>query len=236
MIFFRTTFSNKHMPDIPALHKVKDLLADGQTEAAVDLLLEIAGTADEAHFTAALLLKNRLETLQQKVIEGVVSQSEENLEWARICKGILGLSAQISRGEKPLSPEELFPSKKSIPRFPVKILWAIPVLIILGLAAPKFLKKKLPPVDKKENKIERVSYAGQVVRPNNAPAPDVKLVFKKGGFQREVYTDKEGNFTIDLPQSFSNINLEIYYKNKIVMPVRNIAVDRDIFKTLKIPE
>lgn len=224
------------MPDLTTLEQVKDLLADGQTEAAADLLLQLSKECHEEHFNSALLLKNRLETLQQKVIDGVVSQSEENLEWARICKGILNLVAQIHRGEKPLTPEELFSAKKKKPAFPLKILWAIPVLIILGVAAPKLLNKKVPPTEKKENKIARQSYAGQVVRPNNAPAPNVKLLFKKGEFRKEVYTDENGNFNLELPVSITNINLEIYYKNKIVMPVRNIAVDKDILKTLKIPD
>ncbi len=227
------------MPASPSLDQVKELLADGQTEAAADLLLQLTKDFHPEHFGSALLLKNRLETLQQNVIEGVISQSDENLEWARVSKGVVNLVTQIERGERPVPAEELLPPKPAgtKPAFSKKILWAIPLLLVLGIAVPKFLAKKnvLPP-EKKETRINWIKYTGQVVRRNGEPAPNVRLLFKKGDLIKETYADANGNFIVELPEKLATVSLEIYFKEKLVMPPRNISVNHKVLNLLKIPD
>lgn len=225
------------MPPIPTLERVKDLLADGQTEAATDLLLELAKTTHRAYYHSALLLKNRLETLQHNVIEGILSPSEERIEWARISKGVVGLVEQIDRGEAPRSDEEVLPPKPDISRrrgFPVKAWWVLPLLILAGIAVPKvFLKKESTSV-KKEQKISMVEYQGQVERADGRPAANVKLVFSKGEFKREVMADGQGRFSIGLPEKLSHVTVEFYLNEKLLF-TQAVPVVKERFSRLKIP-
>lgn len=95
------------MPAPPNLDQVKKLLANGQTEAAADLLLELTNSTYQDYHRDAMLLKNRLEMLQQNSIEGILSHSDESIEWAKISRGIIGLVDNISKGERPQSEEAI---------------------------------------------------------------------------------------------------------------------------------
>jgi heme/copper-type cytochrome/quinol oxidase subunit 2 len=139
----------------------------------------------------------------------------------------------------PKAEEELLPPKppKKQPAFSKKILWAIPLLIVLGIAVPKFLtKKNVSPPEKKETRINWVKYTGQVVRRNGEPAPNVRLLFKKGDLIKETFADEKGRYSIELPEKLANVTLEIYFREKLVMPPRNLSADPKVLDLLKIPD
>ena len=208
------------MPSTPSLDQVKDLLADGQTEAAADLLLQLAKASAQEHFSSALLLKNRLETLQQNVIEGVISQSDENLEWARISKGVINLVAQIERNEMPKPVEELLPPKppKKQPAFSKKILWAIPVVMLLALFfVPKIVKRgQTSPEKVKIQAPELKTIRGQLIWFDERPVPNATLSVERFDKKFEARTDSEGFFDLKVNAELigKQVDFKIQFNNK----------------------
>mgnify|MGYP001344816055 CR=1 FL=1 len=70
------------MDSAQTLETIRELLGNGDTEDAANLLLALAKESHKEHYSSALLLKNRLER-------------------AKISKSIVSLAEQIERNEAP---------------------------------------------------------------------------------------------------------------------------------------
>ena len=95
------------MPTHSRLDEIKKLVAQGQVEEAADTLLVHTEKQEKKYNRQAILLKSRLERVQQDEIEGTISHSDKDLEWSRISMSILELVENIRKGEAPLTPEEV---------------------------------------------------------------------------------------------------------------------------------
>jgi Effector-associated domain 11 len=225
------------MPEI-SIKIVRELLADGQTEAACDKLLELTKSAKAECYDTALLLKNRLETLQQQVIEGVISHADEGIQWARISKGIVELTTQIERGEVPKWEEEIVHPKSQAKSFFARraVLWTIPAIIILGVFVfrPMFTKKTAK--DRPKPAIEMKLFKGNVRHINGKPASFATVVFEHEllGTRRST-TDIQGFFEIKLPAKVQGekIMLTIIHDSKEKLK-RTLSLEEIRLKDLKI--
>lgn len=116
--------------DLPKIQDdIKDLVATGNVEKALDLLIETAEQVSEEKHNAALVLKVRFKNLQQDSSMGVLSANEENLEQARISKSLLELTDQ-------LDDKDIIPTSSSSW---YKIL--IPFIVVAFGAAAFFLSR-----------------------------------------------------------------------------------------------
>ena len=220
-----------------AIEEVKALLTKGNTEAAADLLLELSKDSKKEYYHTSLLLKNRIETLQHQVIEGILSQSEQNLEWARVTKSILDLAEQIEKNELPVNPGQLFKGQENRRR-PLLItlaLLAIPIMAVVGWILLQNDLTSSPPSNSIEAKaIETISYEGRVVRAADlSPVAGAVLNFDHGFLK--VQTDAEGKYSVALPAGQKTTYLEIYADGELKIN-RKILVSREILSELKIPK
>jgi Effector-associated domain 11 len=78
------------------IESVKKLLSEGKTESAVDVMIQIT---EQEHLNqynqSSILLKNRIENLQQQIIEGTISQADSTLEWAKTSKAVMLLATTV---------------------------------------------------------------------------------------------------------------------------------------------
>jgi Effector-associated domain 11 len=78
------------------IDSVKKLLSEGKTESAVDAMIQIT---EQEHLNqynqSSILLKNRIENLQQQIIEGTISQADSTLEWAKTSKAVMLLATTV---------------------------------------------------------------------------------------------------------------------------------------------
>lgn len=82
--------------------KIRQAIADGDREAAIQMLSLRCTTGDPLH-DSLILLETRLSNLQQSVIEGVISREDENIERNGISKGLLALVKSLeSKADDPL--------------------------------------------------------------------------------------------------------------------------------------
>ncbi|MFN0173991.1 MAG: hypothetical protein ACKVU0_05030 [Saprospiraceae bacterium] len=82
--------------------QIRQAIADGDREAAMEMLSQHCTPGDPLH-DSLILLDTRLSNLQQSVIEGVISREDENIERNGISKGLLHLVKTLeARAEHPL--------------------------------------------------------------------------------------------------------------------------------------
>jgi hypothetical protein len=124
------------MSSLLHIDTVKKLLSDGKTESAVDALIQFTEVENLKQYNqSAILLKNRIELLQQQMIEGTISQADSSLESAKISKGTLILVSNIEQKleaanaeKKPEKPKYTTPSV-SLPWRKIATL-GIPALVV----------------------------------------------------------------------------------------------------------
>lgn len=125
------------MADGLSIQQVKNLLSEGKSEAASEMLLNYVNTHHSNYYEAAILLKNRIESVQQQEIEGTISLSEKNIEWAKISKSVLGLALKIEKEES--TQIEQLPNKNVFkPPIPLylrssKLLMSIAIFFLLAI-------------------------------------------------------------------------------------------------------
>lgn len=223
-------------PTNQATEEVKSLLSQGRTEAAADYLLELSKDAKKQYHHSALLLKNRIENLQHQAIEGVLSQAEQNLEWARITKSILELTEQIEKNELPTPPELLFPGTARR-KWPVLIRAALIFISLLAAAGWLVFQKNVDAHGQAvvaERPAKTIAYQGRVVRASDkSPVAGALLDFNHGELKAE--TDAAGNYEAALPKHYQDIYLEIYYQGQLKVN-RRVIVSQEVLQELKIPD
>ena len=209
------------MPTDSGLDKVKELLASGKTEDAADLLLTLAKDADEVNYSSALMLKNQLEQLQQDVIDGVVSDSEQRLNWAKISRRIIELTRQIERGEGPKSVTGFLPPVQKVKlgaSFPKWLIWGVPVVLLIGFFGVKILYRDKPPKttnvrEKAETPaMEMVQLNGKLIYSDLKPAAGIQVAIFPiidGMLKRakpiKFTTQTDGSFNFSYPKKFAEI-------------------------------
>ncbi len=214
------------MPDIPSYDSIRNLLADGHTESAVNSLLQLAKSKEKEYFTSALLLKNRLETLQQNEIEGVLDQHDERLEWARISKGLMSLVEQMERRELPKRPEELLPQgigelektdlASKLSRRLMK--WLVPVVavgLILLFLVPKIVENKPSNPTPQEAKLvepQLQELPGQLIYFDESPVADAVISIKGLDQEYTARTDSKGIFTLKVKPDLIDKQVEFSVK------------------------
>ncbi|MCB0572480.1 MAG: hypothetical protein KDC66_22080 [Phaeodactylibacter sp.] len=222
------------MPTTQPTDEIKALLSQGRTEDAADYLLAMANDSKKPYYHSALLLKNRIESLQQQAIEGVLSQAEQNLEWARITKSILDLTEQIERNELPLSPGQLAEAggRRRLPMLAKVLLALIP---LLGLLAWLVFPKSPDATNTNDEQIAKtITYQGQVIRASDrSPVAGALLDINHG--ELKVETNADGAYEIALPADYDDIYLEIYFQGELKVN-RRVIVSREVLQELKIPK
>lgn len=220
------------MPETPSFDNIRDLLAEGQTEAAANSLFQLAKNSEKEYYKSALLLKNRLETLQHNSIEGVLSQGEERLEWARISKGIVSLVEQMELGELPQLPDDLLQSSVAqqegngaVGKSRYRLLfWLLPLagLIVLLFFIPKLVENNdnnnnnktsaqtIPP------KQELQDMQGQLIWFDEKPVEDAVITVKGFDYEYVTQSDIKGFFTLKIrPDLISKqVEFKVQYKGK----------------------
>lgn len=218
------------MLETPSFESIRNLLAEGKTEAAANSLFQLAKNSDKAYYTSALLLKNRLETLQHNSIEGVVSQAEERLEWARISKGIVGLVEQMELGELPQLPEDLLRTNevegeddRTIATSNFKLMyWLLPLaaVVVLLFFIPKMVEKQdtkpasaqvIPPPQSKLQDMH-----GQLIWFDEKPVPNAVITVKGYDYEYVAQTDAKGKFTLKIRPDLINkqVEFKVQYNDK----------------------
>ena len=237
------------MPTPTGLDQVKELLANGKTEDAADLLLKLAKNSEDAHYKSALLVKNQLEILQHDSIDGVLSAGEERIGWAKISRRIVDLTEQIERGERPRRMEEVVPppAQKKVPAtsFPKKWLWVLLVILVIGVVAvPKILnqdkttKKELPVINQPVQKEKKmVTLEGRLVTGSKKiPAPNAEIRIENLDNKYFVRTNLQGQFTLEVFASDINKLVMLNVKgNKRSTTLPNVKLTEAHFKELVIP-
>jgi Effector-associated domain 11 len=168
------------MLDDLTIEKVKQLLTAGKSEAAADMLLKHVNETHSKHYEAALLLKNRIESVQQQEIEGIISQTDKNLEWAKISKAVLTLTLKIEREESPrieTKPSEEGTTSSIFSNFSLK-----KVLFLMALVGIPLLVYTLMPRTKAA---ETVNIEVQAFK------MDKNTAFTEGGKLRLQVNEKE---------------------------------------------
>jgi hypothetical protein len=227
------------MPPAPSLQQIKELLADGQTEPAVDLLLELTKATHRDFHDDAIAVKSRLEKLQQKGIKGIISSAEESLEENKITDSVIALIAQIERNERPELFEEIPPPKPAVQQMPTvkKLIWGIPVLIVLAFLLPKFFSKEpstpsLPGTEQKQLILETTLHMGKVVfSKSQKPVEGAQVRFND---EIEAVTDANGKFQVNLPSAWTSAYVEITLRGEIKQPSTQISLSPQVLGLLKI--
>lgn len=116
------------MNELPTIiNQIQQLIARGKTEQAVELLIELTFTAHKEFYETALLLKNRIKTLDKDVIEGVLNHSEQNIERLKISKSLLSLTSSIEEGALktivPISTPSVSEPIMPTPQMPPSLFW-----------------------------------------------------------------------------------------------------------------
>ena len=212
------------MPTPSSLEQVKELLANGNTEEAADMLLALSKASFQEHYTSALLLKNRIETLQHNVIDGVLSSNEERIEWARISRSVVDLVGQIDKGERPLPKEVIQPPPAPKPgpiaRFPKPLLWTLPVvLLIVFFGIKNFrddepIEETVPPNRTEVVKEEMVTQKGRLINFRRKPLSGVKIIIKsvEGGKEYSFTTNERGEFSFNYPKKLERKQVHVTFE------------------------
>lgn len=195
------------------LQQIKELLASGQTEEAADLLLKLSKETDEAHYHSALMLKNQLEHHQHDLIDGILSDNEQRIGWAKISRRIIELTKQIERGEKPKSVEEVIGGKHSTgkPFSFNRWLLVVPILLILGFIAVNLMPEK-------KETVEMITFEGQISDPHNKPLVSISCTIKPdmpvpGLSDNTVQfdSDAKGRISFKYPPGLLNQQVTVLY-------------------------
>lgn len=223
------------MPTPSSLDQVKELLANGKTEEAANMLLALSKSSCKAHYHSALLLKNRIETLQHNVIDGVLTSNEERIEWARISKAVVELVGQIDKGERPLEKEDLEhtateeekPEAKGLKQW----IWAAPLLVILvTFGINKFGKNDKPIREASPPAREVLTEAmkeirGTLITSDNRPVGDVTIIIRSLDGREDIKfsTNARGMFKFEYPENILRKKVKIIFeKNGNVIDTRNV--------------
>ena len=240
------------MPNDSQLSKVKELLGNGKTEDAADLLLTIAKDAGEVHYTSALMLKNQLEQLQQDVIDGVVSDSEQRLNCAKISRRILDLARQIEKGEGPIWAS----SEQKTKRYPIiskRVLIGIPIVfVIIFFTYQQFSKnhtgidnreassnnKVVATLPKSDDAVEKITFKGKVIAigTKSRPVADAELLIEGANKIYKVGCDKSGRFEFDINQDDYGKQVSITVRaneQEKKLPVKKLTELH--FETIEVP-
>ena len=172
--------------DLIAIQKeIKDLVADGKLEKALDLLENTAEELSEEKHNAAVILSSRLHTFKQNSSIGVLSSNEQNLERARISKAILELTDQLDDSEGIIGDD----SRTSLL---IKALVGIAILTIAGFAINWFTSSN-------NGHSVNTKVEGQLVFPDGKVASYMIMNFENGKVIDT--TDVNGKFSVTLPFS-----------------------------------
>lgn len=129
------------MSSLLHIDSIKKLLSEGKTESALDCIILIT---EKEHLNksnqSSILLKNRIENLQQQTIEGTISQTDASLELAKISKAVLMLATNIEDKLKkpvetttPILEKPVNTSRKTLVYWRNKAVIGIIMLIAIGL-------------------------------------------------------------------------------------------------------
>ena len=89
------------MSEIQTIENIRNLISQGRTKIAAEHLIVLTYTHHKEFYESALILKNRLETLEKETIEGVLSHSEQSLEQAKILRSLLSLHPALKKLNEP---------------------------------------------------------------------------------------------------------------------------------------
>ena len=91
--------SNLHkekMDNKEFIEKIRDLIAEGETEQSLDELYQFVRSADNELLDRLELLRNRMRKLQRDVQSGVLDDDDEYQERAKINEALLGFLRQMT--------------------------------------------------------------------------------------------------------------------------------------------
>jgi hypothetical protein len=150
--------------------------------------------------------------LQHNVIEGVLDQSDERLEWARISKGIMGLVEQIEKGELPKQPENLLEQHEPLqtttdqagkPKTKLTT-WVLPLVagaLVLLFLLPKLLEHKPAnptSAEEKTAEIQLQEMPGKLIWYDESPVADALISIKGRDEEYTARSDSKGFFTLKI--------------------------------------
>ena len=130
------------MSELQTIENIRHLISEGRTNTAAEHLIVLTYTRHKEFYESALMLKNRLETLEKETIEGVLSHSEQSLAQAKIVKSLLALVSNVEEAQRPvLNPivnirNNLWQKRKTWVRILAAL--AITALAFLGISKINF--------------------------------------------------------------------------------------------------
>jgi hypothetical protein len=199
-----------------SIERIKQLLTDGKSESAADMLLNYVNDTHSKHYQAALLIKNRIENIQLEEIEGTISQADKNTEWAKISKSVLSLALLIEKEEqhqiesrptgKSFAPTVSFDFPFTKVFVPI-ILVSIPVLLYFYFPrpkAPQTVNLEIQAFDKDKNAV--FTEGGKLqVRWDEKNQREVILSKSGKGFLQSVPMS-----LLDKPVEFQSLDTQYY--------------------------
>ena len=168
-----------------SVDQIVQLIGEGKTSKGVQLLIDALKALNDPRYEDAILLKNRYQTLEQKMAIGVISQAEENLERAKINKGILDLAKQSAQQKAKL------PAKKK-----VNIILPIGLILLLLAIVLYFIFDKKGPAP-----LPKVTRMHGQCTLDNEPLEGAILEINYGQGTLFDTTNAQGLYEVDVPQS-----------------------------------
>jgi len=98
-------FNKEKMDNKEFIEKIRDMLAEGETEKSLDELYQFVRQADNELLDRLVLLRNRMRKLQRDVQSGVLDDDDEYQERAKINEALLTFLRQMT-------PEYISPNAK----------------------------------------------------------------------------------------------------------------------------
>jgi Effector-associated domain 11 len=195
------------MLDQHTINHIKNLLTNGKTKAAADVLLDYTSHHSKEHYETAVLLKNRIASIQQQDAEGIVSLADKNMEWARISKSLLTVVIDLEEATEQSKKEEFDapPTHTPIKATKSSYFSSNKILLVLGLMSVPILFYLLKPVSitPKTFNLEIQAFKDDK---NSVFIEGVKIYYLIQGFEKSnaplILNTSGKAFLTDIPDKF----------------------------------
>lgn len=120
------------MSDLQTIENIRNLISQGRTKIAAEQLVVLTHTHYKKFYESALLLKNRLETLEQDTIAGVLTHEDKTVEQAKIIQSLLSLTSSVENAQVSTVNEQTDPQNEVW--YKRRIIW-MGTLLVFSIAA-----------------------------------------------------------------------------------------------------
>ena len=199
---------------VVSFEQIREWVAHGKTEAALDALALKAGDFD----TEASLLSARFENLKMRIIGGTISEENRNVETNSINEAALALTDEIQehKGKKkktaPVANGKAGVVKRSASFLGNSIKWMFIFSIAIAVALPSILKS----MKKSTAAVERIEVRNSFGEPGNESSESFYI--DQDVANNEFFDIKVTNMSWNAHQIILEIRLRNYSESAIQIP------------------